>query len=83
LPWELPRDYTRSTVQEIPTGTPLYKLSANGIWKLQKRQHNLVQASQIFRLGNDWGGFDEAPRYLGIADRATGAPGSPFTLLIN
>jgi 4-hydroxy-tetrahydrodipicolinate synthase len=37
-------------------------------------QRNLAQAWQLFNYGNIWGGFDEALRYLEIADRATGAP---------
>jgi len=38
------------------------------------RQRDLIQAWQIFKYGNIWGAFDEALRYLNIAERATGAP---------
>jgi 4-hydroxy-tetrahydrodipicolinate synthase len=37
-------------------------------------QRELEATWQLFRYGNIWGAFDEALRYLGIADRATGAP---------
>jgi 4-hydroxy-tetrahydrodipicolinate synthase len=37
-------------------------------------QQDLIEVNQIFQYGNIWGGFDEALRYLGIAERATGAP---------
>jgi 4-hydroxy-tetrahydrodipicolinate synthase len=38
------------------------------------RQRDLIQAWQIFKYGEIWGAFDEALRYLNIAERATGAP---------
>ena len=34
----------------------------------------MTQAWRLFQYGNVWGGFDEALRYLEIAERATGAP---------
>jgi 4-hydroxy-tetrahydrodipicolinate synthase len=37
-------------------------------------QRNLADACKIFQYGDIWGGFDESLRYLGIAERATGAP---------
>jgi len=37
-------------------------------------QRELIATWELFRYGNIWGAFDEALRYLGIADRATGAP---------
>jgi 4-hydroxy-tetrahydrodipicolinate synthase len=37
-------------------------------------QRDLAQTWQLFQYGQVWGGFDEALRYLKIADRATGAP---------
>jgi dihydrodipicolinate synthase/N-acetylneuraminate lyase len=37
-------------------------------------QSDLAQAWQIFKYGNIWGAFDESLRYLGLAERATGAP---------
>jgi dihydrodipicolinate synthase/N-acetylneuraminate lyase len=37
-------------------------------------QRDLIATWELFRYGNIWGAFDEALRYLGIAERATGAP---------
>jgi 4-hydroxy-tetrahydrodipicolinate synthase len=37
-------------------------------------QQDLINTWQIFKYGKIWGAFDEALRYLGLADRATGAP---------
>ena len=37
-------------------------------------QKQLTAAWELFRYGNIWGAFDEALRYLGIAECATGAP---------
>lgn len=37
-------------------------------------QRNLASTWELFRYGNIWGAFDEALRYLGIAESATGAP---------
>jgi dihydrodipicolinate synthase/N-acetylneuraminate lyase len=37
-------------------------------------QRDMNQAWGVFRYGNVWGGFDEALRYLEIAERVTGAP---------
>lgn len=40
----------------------------------RKLQQDLVSTWQLFRYGNIWGAFDEALRYLDIAESATGAP---------
>jgi 4-hydroxy-tetrahydrodipicolinate synthase len=37
-------------------------------------QKELIATWELFRYGNIWGAFDEALRYLGVAERATGAP---------
>jgi 4-hydroxy-tetrahydrodipicolinate synthase len=37
-------------------------------------QMEIIAAWQLFTRGAIWGGFDEALRYLGICERATGAP---------
>src|SRR6185312_8613948 len=42
--------------------------------RARERQRALAELWQIFTCGNVWGAFDEALRYLGICDRATGAP---------
>lgn len=42
--------------------------------KARKIQQDLINTWQIFKYGNIWGAFDEALRYLGLAERATGAP---------
>ena len=47
---------------------------AGDVARAQKRQRELIEAWQIFRYGAIWGAFDEALRYLGLCDRATGAP---------
>jgi 4-hydroxy-tetrahydrodipicolinate synthase len=53
----------------------LYKASQKGDWELaRKLQRDFSAVWQLFRFGNVWGGFDEALRYLGIAERATAAP---------
>ncbi|MFN0169674.1 MAG: dihydrodipicolinate synthase family protein [Bryobacteraceae bacterium] len=39
-----------------------------------KLQRDLIETWQLFRQGSIWGAFDEALRYLGICERATGAP---------
>ncbi len=40
----------------------------------RQRQRDLIEVWQIFRYGAIWGAFDEALRYLGICERATGRP---------
>jgi len=40
----------------------------------KRLQQDLIATWEMFRLGNIWGAFDEALRYLGLADRATGSP---------
>jgi 4-hydroxy-tetrahydrodipicolinate synthase len=53
----------------------LYKAFREGKLEVAKeRQRDLIQAWQIFQYGSIWGAFDEALRYLKIAERATGAP---------
>jgi len=47
---------------------------AGDIETANKLQRDLVETWKIFRYGHVWGAFDEALRYLGIANRATGAP---------
>jgi 4-hydroxy-tetrahydrodipicolinate synthase len=37
-------------------------------------QRDLAATWELFRYGNIWGAFDEALRYLGLAESATGAP---------
>jgi dihydrodipicolinate synthase/N-acetylneuraminate lyase len=53
----------------------LYKAYKKGdIKEAMVCQRQLEATWQLFRYGNIWGAFDESLRYLGIADRATGAP---------
>jgi 4-hydroxy-tetrahydrodipicolinate synthase len=47
---------------------------AGHLGEARKLQHDLTQLWQIFRYGNVWGAFDEALRYLGIAQGAACAP---------
>ena len=53
----------------------LYKAFQTGdLERTEQLQRDLIATWQIFRRGSIWGAFDEALRYLGICDRATGAP---------
>lgn len=53
----------------------LYRSFCEGNFEAARTfQRQLISALDVFRYGNIWGGFDEALRYLGIADRATGSP---------
>lgn len=53
----------------------LYRaFTAGDLERAHQIQQDLIETWQIFRYGNIWGAFDEALRYLGIAERATGAP---------
>ena len=53
----------------------LYRAFNRGdLEQAMKLQSDLTAVWQIFRYGSIWGAFDEALRYLGIAQRATGAP---------
>jgi 4-hydroxy-tetrahydrodipicolinate synthase len=53
----------------------LYNAFTEGrIDEARKLQRDIIQAWQIFKYGSIWGAFDEALRYLKIAERATGAP---------
>jgi 4-hydroxy-tetrahydrodipicolinate synthase len=47
---------------------------AGDIPRARRLQQDLVETWQIFHYGSVWGAFDEALRYLGICERATGAP---------
>lgn len=53
----------------------LYEAYRGGdLEKARERQQELKDAWQIFQYGSIWGAFDEALRWLGICERATGAP---------
>jgi dihydrodipicolinate synthase/N-acetylneuraminate lyase len=53
----------------------LYEAFAAGdMARARQLQQDLIATWQIFRHGAIWGAFDEALRYLGICERATGAP---------
>jgi dihydrodipicolinate synthase/N-acetylneuraminate lyase len=47
---------------------------AGDLGKAHALQQDLIATWQIFRYGAIWGAFDEALRYLGICERATGSP---------
>lgn len=47
---------------------------AGNLEAARQRQRELIEVWQIFRFGAIWGAFDEALRYLGICERATGRP---------
>ncbi len=44
------------------------------IEEARRLQQDLIRVWEIFRYGAIWGAFDEAMRYLGICERATGRP---------
>jgi 4-hydroxy-tetrahydrodipicolinate synthase len=44
------------------------------IARAEQCQRELTATWQIFRRGSIWGAFDEALRYLGLAERGTGRP---------
>src|SRR5581483_151842 len=53
----------------------LYRaLEAGDLKKARALQRDLAATWELFRYGNIWGAFDEALRYLGLANCATGAP---------
>lgn len=53
----------------------LYRAFLEGdIERARHLQQDLIATWNIFRYGAIWGAFDEALRYLGICERATGAP---------
>ena len=53
----------------------LYQAYSRGdLQTARKLQRDLIATWELFTYGNIWGAFDEALRYLGIAERATGAP---------
>lgn len=53
----------------------LYRAYCQGdVEAARKFGRDLSATWEVFRYGNIWGAFDEALRYLGIADCATGAP---------
>lgn len=47
---------------------------AGDLPRARQLQQDLAATWELFRFGNIWGAFDEALRYLGIAECATGAP---------
>jgi 4-hydroxy-tetrahydrodipicolinate synthase len=53
----------------------LFKAFSSGdIERARELQQDLIETWQIFQFGNIWGAFDEGLRYLGLAERAAGAP---------
>jgi 4-hydroxy-tetrahydrodipicolinate synthase len=53
----------------------LYRAFCQGDLETARRlQRDLAGTWEVFRYGNIWGAFDEALRYLGLAECATGAP---------
>lgn len=53
----------------------LYRAFQNGdIAEAARYQQELIATWQVFKYGSIWGGFDEALRYLGICQSATGHP---------
>lgn len=48
--------------------------NSGNLQRAREIQQDLISTWQIFKYGNIWGAFDEALRYLGLAERATGAP---------
>jgi 4-hydroxy-tetrahydrodipicolinate synthase len=48
--------------------------NSGDLQRAREIQQDLINTWQIFKYGNIWGAFDEALRYLGLAERATGAP---------
>jgi 4-hydroxy-tetrahydrodipicolinate synthase len=53
----------------------LYKAYRTGdLETARQRQQSLIETWQIFKHGAIWGAFDEALRWLGLCERATGAP---------
>jgi 4-hydroxy-tetrahydrodipicolinate synthase len=53
----------------------LYRaFSLGNLEQARKLQQDLIETWGIFNYGKVWGAFDEGLRYLGIAERATGAP---------
>ncbi|HEU0140221.1 MAG TPA: dihydrodipicolinate synthase family protein [Bryobacteraceae bacterium] len=47
---------------------------AGDLARARSLQQDMIETWQIFRYGAIWGAFDEALRYLGICERATGRP---------
>lgn len=53
----------------------LYEAFRQGdVRRAMQLQRDLIATWQIFKYGSIWGAFDEALRYLGIAESATAAP---------
>jgi len=56
-------------------GAALYRAwRAGDVKEANRLQRDLISVWEIFLRGGIWGGFDEALRYLGICESATGAP---------
>lgn len=47
---------------------------AGDLKRADQLQEDLAATWQVFHRGAIWGAFDEALRYLGICERATGSP---------
>ena len=47
---------------------------AGDVERARQLQQDIIATWNLFRYGNIWGAFDEALRYLGIWERATGKP---------
>jgi len=47
---------------------------AGDLEKAKQSQRDISETWKIFEYGQIWGAFDEALRYLGLAERATGSP---------
>ena len=53
----------------------LYEAFCSGdLEAARQRQRELIETIRVFGFGKIWGSFDEALRWLGICERATGAP---------
>lgn len=47
---------------------------AGDLEEARRLQQQLIEVFEILQVGNIWGGFDEALRYLSICESATGSP---------
>ncbi len=56
-------------------GAAIFKAwCAGNVAEADRLQRDLISVWEIFLRGGIWGGYDEALRYLGICETATGAP---------